>query len=151
VLPNRDLTERVATLPYLSPDHYESTHDECDTLSAIALPDADGLPKRLRLFPADLVEKFQFDCHATSDEICDSREIERFRFMQDDYIECPELSGKTIQTFRIHKDTGDGTNLQIELSDGTSFSCCLNLRPDVKASLYRGGVGTPETIRNYEI
>jgi hypothetical protein len=64
--------------------------------------------------------------------------------MQDDYIECPELSGKTIQTFRIHKDTGDGTNLQIELSDGTSFSCCLNNRPDVKASLYRGGVGTPE-------
>jgi hypothetical protein len=71
--------------------------------------------------------------------------------MQDDYVECPELSGKTIQTFRIHKDTGDGTNLQIELTDGTSFSCCLNHRPDVKASLYRGGVGTPETIRNYEI
>ena len=71
--------------------------------------------------------------------------------MQDDYIDCPELSGKTIQTARIHRDTGDGTSLQIELSDGTSFSCCLSLRPDVTASLYRGGVGTPETIRNYEI
>jgi hypothetical protein len=71
--------------------------------------------------------------------------------MQDDYIECPELSGKTIQTFRIHKDTRDGTNVQIELTDGTSFSCCLSNRPTIVASLYKGGVGTPETIRSYEI
>jgi hypothetical protein len=71
--------------------------------------------------------------------------------MQDDFVECPELSGKTIQTLRIHKDTGDRTNLQIELTDGTSFSCCLSNRPTVEAFLYRGGVGTPETIRSYEI
>jgi len=71
--------------------------------------------------------------------------------MQDDQIDCTELSGKTIQTLRIHKDTGDGTNLQIELTDGTSFSCCLNHRLDVEALLYRGGVGTPEIIRRYEI
>jgi len=71
--------------------------------------------------------------------------------MQDDYIECPELSGKTIQTLRIHKDTGDGTNIQIELTDGTSFSCCLSNQPAVEASLYRGGVGTPETISSYGI
>ena len=50
--------------------------------------------------------------------------------MQDDYIECPELSGKTIQNLRIYKDTGDGTNVQIELADGTSFSCfCRISRP----------------------
>ena len=30
--------------------------------------------------------------------------------MQDSYIECPELAGKTIQEFRIHRDTGDGTS-----------------------------------------
>jgi len=71
--------------------------------------------------------------------------------MQEDYIECSELSGKTIQTFRIYKDTGDGTSVQIELTDGTSFSCCLSDRPTVEASLYRGGVGIPETIRRYEI
>jgi hypothetical protein len=71
--------------------------------------------------------------------------------MQNDYIECAELSGKTIQTLRIHRDTGDGTNIQIELTDGTSFSCCLSYRPDVKASLYKGGIGTPETIQNYDI
>lgn len=71
--------------------------------------------------------------------------------MQDNYVECPELSGKTIQAFRIYKDTGDGTSVQIELTDGTSFSCCLSDRPTVEASLYRGGVGTPETIRRYKI
>jgi hypothetical protein len=71
--------------------------------------------------------------------------------MQDNYVECPELSGKTIQTLRIHKNTGDGTNVQIELTDGTSFSCCLSSRPTVEACLYRGGVGTPETIHSYEI
>jgi hypothetical protein len=33
---------------------------------------------------------------------------ERSPFMEQDYFECPELSGKTIQTLRIYKDTGDG-------------------------------------------
>jgi hypothetical protein len=71
--------------------------------------------------------------------------------MQGDYVECPELSGKTIQTLRIHKDNGDGTDIEIELTDGTSFSCCLSNQPAVKACLYRGGVGTPETLCSYEI
>ena len=71
--------------------------------------------------------------------------------MQENYIECSELSGKTIQTLRIHKDTGDGTDVQIELTDGTTFSCCLSNQPAVRASLYRGGVGPPETIRSYEV
>jgi hypothetical protein len=71
--------------------------------------------------------------------------------MQEDYVECPELSGKTIQTLRIYKDTGDGTNMEIQLTDGTSFTFCLSNQPTVTASLYRGGVGTPETLRSYEI
>ena len=71
--------------------------------------------------------------------------------MQQDYVECSELSGKTIRSLRIYKDTGDGTDIQIELTDGSSFSCCLSNQPAVKASLYRGGVGTPETLHSYEI
>jgi hypothetical protein len=69
--------------------------------------------------------------------------------MQDDYIDCPELAGKTIQLLRIHRNTGDGMSIQIELTDGTNFTCGLSFRPEVEASLYRGGIGTPETIRNY--
>jgi hypothetical protein len=71
--------------------------------------------------------------------------------MPEDYVECPELSGKTIHTLRIHKDTGEGTDVQIELTDGTSFTCSLCHQPAIKASLYRGGAGIPETLRNYEI
>jgi hypothetical protein len=71
--------------------------------------------------------------------------------MQDDYVECSELSGKTIQTLRIHKDTRDGADVQIEFTDGTSFSCRLSNQPTVMASLYKGGVGMPETVCSYEI
>ncbi len=73
------------------------------------------------------------------------------RFMEPDYVECPELSGKTIQTLRIYRDTGDGTDVVIELTDGTSFTCALSHQPTVKASLYKGGVGTPQTIRDYDV
>ena len=70
--------------------------------------------------------------------------------MEHNYVECPELSGKTIQTLRIYRNTGDGTDLHIELTDGTSFTCSLSHQPAVRASLYKGGVGTPQTIRDYE-
>lgn len=72
------------------------------------------------------------------------------RFMEHDYVECPELSGKTIHTLRIYKGTGDGTDVVIELTDGTSFTCSLSHEPTVRASLYQGGVGTPQTIRDYQ-
>jgi hypothetical protein len=71
--------------------------------------------------------------------------------MQDNFIECPELAGKTIQSVRIYRDTGDGTNIQINLSDGTTFTCCLAVRPEVEASLYQGGVGTPKVLQKYQV
>ncbi len=71
--------------------------------------------------------------------------------MKQDYVECSELSGKTIQTVRIYKDRNDGTEIQIDLTDGTSFSCCVSHPPVVTASLYRGGVGTPKVLRDYEL
>jgi hypothetical protein len=58
VLPNRDLTERVATLPYLDLDHYESTHDKCDTLSARVRFQRIGLPKLEPRVLGTVVEKF---------------------------------------------------------------------------------------------
>jgi len=64
--------------------------------------------------------------------------------MLGEYVECGDLSGKTIQTLRIHKDGGEGTTIQIELTDGTSFSCTITHSPAVTASHYRGGAGTPE-------
>jgi hypothetical protein len=71
--------------------------------------------------------------------------------MPEDYVECPELSGKTIEALRIHKDTGDGTDVQIDLTDGTSFTCSFCHQSAVKAALYKGGVGSPEPIRDYDV
>jgi hypothetical protein len=70
--------------------------------------------------------------------------------MKTDFIDCPELAGKTIQLLRIHRDVGEGTSVQIELTDGTSFTCYVTVRPAVEASLYKGGAGAPETIRDYK-
>jgi hypothetical protein len=77
--------------------------------------------------------------------------MQKMPLLQENFVECPELSGKTIQALRIHKDTGDGTDVQIELTDGTTFICSLSHQPSVRASLYRGGVGTPQTIREYDV
>jgi hypothetical protein len=71
--------------------------------------------------------------------------------MKEDFVDCPELSGKTIQTLRVYKDTLRGTEIQIDLTDGTSFSCSLSNEPTVKATLFKGGVGTPRIIRDYDV
>jgi hypothetical protein len=52
--------------------------------------------------------------------------------------------------FRIHRDTGDGTNVEIQLTDGTSFSCVLNHKPQINTTLYKGGIGTPEILFSHE-
>jgi hypothetical protein len=70
--------------------------------------------------------------------------------MPEAYIDCPELTGKTIRLLLIHRDTGDGSRVQIELTNGTSFSCYVTVSPAVEAFLYKGGAGVPETIRDYK-
>ena len=71
--------------------------------------------------------------------------------MNQDYVECSELSGKTIRTVRIYKNGNDRTEIQIDLTDRTTFSCCVSHPPAVTASLYQGGVGAPKTLRDYEL
>lgn len=71
--------------------------------------------------------------------------------MTGNYVECSDVSGKTIRSLRIYKDTGDGTELQIDLSDGTSFLCSFLAKPVVAASLIRAGAGEPEVLHNYDL
>jgi len=33
--------------------------------------------------------------------------------MPEDYVDCPEMAGKTIQLLRIHRNAGDGPSVQI--------------------------------------
>ena len=71
--------------------------------------------------------------------------------MSDDYIECPQVSGKTIKVLRIYKDTGDGTEVLIDLTDGTSFTLSLSIQPTLEAAVIRSGVGEPEILHRYDL
>ncbi len=67
--------------------------------------------------------------------------------MNEDFVECQEAKGKTITSLRIFRDSGDGPELHIEFTDGTSFNCCFNSKPVFEANLLRTGVGEPEILR----
>ena len=71
--------------------------------------------------------------------------------MDEDFIECREVAGKQIEALRIYKDTGDGTELQIDFPAGTSFSCCFVVRPAIEASMIRPGVGPPRILKKYDL
>jgi hypothetical protein len=71
--------------------------------------------------------------------------------MTDNCVDCPEVAGKTIKSLKFYEDRGDGCETLIEFTDGTSFSSCVSLQANVKGTLFRGGVGTPEIIRDYEV
>ena len=71
--------------------------------------------------------------------------------MSEGYVECPELSGKIIKLVRIYQDEGDGTEMQIDLTDGTSFSCSFCVKPSFEASVIRTGSSVPETLHTYDL
>ena len=68
-----------------------------------------------------------------------------------DYLECAEVVGKTIKALKIYKDDVDGCETLIEFMDGTSFSSSVSDQSSVKGTLFKGGVGTPQIIRDYEL
>ena len=70
--------------------------------------------------------------------------------MTRDYVECPEVAGKTIKALKLYEDDTDGCETLIEFTDGTSFSSSVSYQPTVKGTLFEGGVGTPKIIRDYE-
>jgi hypothetical protein len=71
--------------------------------------------------------------------------------MSEDCLECLELAGKTIKSLRLYKNSDQGNEVVIDLTDGTSFSCCLETKSTLSASLFRSGAGTPDVLRNYEL
>jgi hypothetical protein len=68
-----------------------------------------------------------------------------------DHMECTDVTGKTIKTLKIYQDEIDGCETLIEFTDGTSFSSSVSNRSAIKGTLFRGGVETPQIIRDYEV
>jgi hypothetical protein len=64
---------------------------------------------------------------------------------------CPDVSGKTIKTLNIFRDTTNGTEIQIDFSDGTSFTCLVSNRTEVEANLSVCRAGEPEVLRRYNL
>jgi hypothetical protein len=69
--------------------------------------------------------------------------------MSGDHFACPELAGKTIKNLKLYKESPDRCEVMIEFTDGTSFTCALDIRSTIKASLIRTGIGTPEILSEY--
>lgn len=66
--------------------------------------------------------------------------------------ECVEVSGKTIKTLSISQSRLDGTEVQIDFTDGTSLSLSVVPSQKTEASLLIcGGPGEPELLQKYEL
>ena len=64
-------------------------------------------------------------------------------------IECKELVGKVIRVCTIFEDGSDGPDLQMDFTDGTSFT--LNLKTDItiEAKSIRDDGGQPQVLKDY--
>ncbi len=71
--------------------------------------------------------------------------------MRKEYIECPEMSNKTIETIRFYKVNEEGIEMQINLTDGTVFSCSFCNKPVFEARLLRTQGNAPEVLQSYEL
>jgi len=63
--------------------------------------------------------------------------------------ECSTLSGKTIKTLNIFRATTNGTEIQIDFTDGTSFNCLVSNRTEIEANLSLCGAGEPQVLEQY--
>jgi hypothetical protein len=55
------------------------------------------------------------------------------------------------EEFEIYEDAVDSCDTVIEFTDGTSFPSCFSYQTTVKGTLFKGGLGTPLVIRDYEL
>ena len=63
--------------------------------------------------------------------------------------EFPNLKGKVLENLHIFRHPLDGTEIHIDFSDGTSFSCCVTTTQKTQASLLRcGGAGEPQVLKH---
>ena len=69
--------------------------------------------------------------------------------MSKPFIECSEIAGKTVRSLRLYEDPEEGCEMVIAFTDGTTFSCSIEHKLTLKSVLFRGGIGTPEILRDF--
>jgi hypothetical protein len=70
-------------------------------------------------------------------------------YMSDREIPVPEVEGKTIRSMRLTLTSSAETGIQIDFTDGTSFTSSTCPRVEFDAELYIGGSGEPQIIKKY--
>lgn len=70
-------------------------------------------------------------------------------YMSNREILVPEVKGKTVRSMRVMLSSAGETDIQIDFTDGTSFSSSTCPRTDFEAELYIGGVGEPQILKRY--
>jgi hypothetical protein len=70
---------------------------------------------------------------------------------RDNPVDCPDLAGKTIHNLTVFRDAVDGTEIQIDFTDGTSFVCCVENQVKVEANLLVCGNGEPRVLRKFDL
>jgi len=69
--------------------------------------------------------------------------------MSDREIQVPEVEGKTIRSMRLTLTSSAETEIQIDFTDGTSFTSSTCPSVEFDAELYIGGSGEPQIIKKY--
>jgi len=69
--------------------------------------------------------------------------------MPEDYIDCPEMAAND-PIAPYHRKRSDDPVSQIELTDGTSFTCYVSVRPNVEPPYIRW-VGRGNNTSRYEL
>jgi hypothetical protein len=69
--------------------------------------------------------------------------------MPSQIIDCTEVVGKTVSSFKLYPSDSGGAEIVIEFTDGTSFSSSYESHSVLKASLIRTGIAAPEVLRTY--
>jgi hypothetical protein len=64
-------------------------------------------------------------------------------------IDCKELAGKVIHLCTIFEDGSDGPDLQIDFTDGTSFTVSLKTDVTIEAKSIRDDGGQPQVLKDY--
>jgi hypothetical protein len=64
-------------------------------------------------------------------------------------IECKELVGKVIRVCNIFEDGSDGPDLQMDFTDGTSFTVSLKTDVTIEAKSIRDDGGQPQVLKDY--
>lgn len=64
-------------------------------------------------------------------------------------IDCKELAGKVIHRCILFEDGSDGPDLQIDFTDGTSFTVSLTTDVTIETKSIRDDGGHPQVLKEY--